>query len=167
MNIIGSRLKETRISRNLTQKEVAEKLNITVGAISGYERGYREPNLSTLQELADLYNVWVDYLIGRTRSKTDWGEFDQQYDYSSVVEQVKAIENGKIDPDSLEYETAGELNDSISSYEGKLAQVALQVNLNKIHNKEVIFKLAGEKLSPKEHEALKLFLEGMEKLRNM
>ncbi|EAD5766071.1 transcriptional regulator [Listeria innocua] len=167
LSIIGDRLKETRISRNLTQKEVADKLNITIGAVSGYERGYREPNLTTLHKLADLYNVFVDYLLGRTKSKIDWIEIDKKYDQSILKAELKAFESEEIDLDDSKYKFTKELSDLTAYYEGKLLQERLQINLNIIQNKDVTTKLAGKKLSPKEQEALKLFLAGLEKLRNI
>lgn len=59
------RLREIRLNRSLTQKEVAESIGCTVGAYSKYETGDRDPSITTLKRLADFYGVSVDYLIGR------------------------------------------------------------------------------------------------------
>lgn len=60
-----NRLKEIRLNRGLTQKEIAEKIGCSVGAYSKYEHGDREPSITVLNRMADYYNVSVDYLIGR------------------------------------------------------------------------------------------------------
>ena len=59
------RLKELRESRNLTQKQVAEIIGYSVLSYARYEKGEREPDISTLKKLADYFDVSVDYIIGR------------------------------------------------------------------------------------------------------
>jgi len=61
---LGSRLKKARENKRLTQQEVADKLGVSNGAISGYERNYRDPDTEMLKKLAMLYDVSVDYLTG-------------------------------------------------------------------------------------------------------
>lgn len=63
---LGKRLKVSREKTRLTQKQVADKLGISNGTLSGYERNYRDPDTDTLNRLAALYEVSVDYLLGRT-----------------------------------------------------------------------------------------------------
>lgn len=59
-------LREIRLKKGLTQVDVAEKLNLSVQAYSHYEIGRREPDFDTLKKLADLFNVSIDYLLGRS-----------------------------------------------------------------------------------------------------
>ena len=59
------RLKELRESKRLTQKEVAEIIGYSEISYARYEKGEREPDISTLCKLAEYFNVTVDYLIGR------------------------------------------------------------------------------------------------------
>lgn len=63
-------LKSLRNSRNLTQEELAQKLNIGRSRISMYESGQREPDFETTELIADFFNVDVDYLLGRTSKTT-------------------------------------------------------------------------------------------------
>ena len=67
-SILPQRLKEARIAANLKQKEAAEKIEISNGSLSLYEKGKRGPDPETLTKLADLYNVSVDWLLGRFSS---------------------------------------------------------------------------------------------------
>jgi len=62
---MAKQLKEARKSRGLTQEQVAEALKVSVGTISGYERGYRRPDPDMIVQLADLYDVSTDYILGR------------------------------------------------------------------------------------------------------
>ncbi len=58
-------LKALRLSKKLGQKELAQKLNITVKTLSHWETGYCEPSIAQLIILADFFEVSVDELIGR------------------------------------------------------------------------------------------------------
>lgn len=60
------RLKELRIKHGLSQKDVANKLNISPSIVSGYETGERTPSTENLLALSYLYKCSTDYLLGRT-----------------------------------------------------------------------------------------------------
>ena len=65
-NDLGTRLKYIRSSRNVSQEFLANTLGIDRTTISGYESGRRLPVLYTLWRLADLFEVSLDDLVGRT-----------------------------------------------------------------------------------------------------
>lgn len=64
--ILGQRLRELREEEGLTQKQVAEKLGISSVTYLHYEKAQREPSLSMLADIAKLFGVSVDYLLGLT-----------------------------------------------------------------------------------------------------
>lgn len=49
--------------RNLTQKQVANDLNIAPSTIGGYVQGSSEPDFETLKRLAKYFDVSTDYLL--------------------------------------------------------------------------------------------------------
>lgn len=61
-----SRLKQLRTQNKMTQEELGKKINVTKVSISGYENGNRSPDTDTLQRIAEVFNVSMDYLFGRT-----------------------------------------------------------------------------------------------------
>ena len=61
----NERLKNERKSQKLTQQFVAAEIGISVRAYQQYEQGLYEPNIEKLIQLADLFDVTVDFLIGR------------------------------------------------------------------------------------------------------
>lgn len=63
-NILPIKLKLARDKTGWTQEQVAEKLNISIGTLSGYERGYRSPNPEIIRRIAEIYDVSPDYLFG-------------------------------------------------------------------------------------------------------
>ncbi len=66
MSKIGERLLELRLEKGLLQKEIGAAIKVSIGTISNYEKGIHEPDLTTLGELADFYDVTTDYLLGRS-----------------------------------------------------------------------------------------------------
>ncbi len=64
MNI--DRLKEIREDKGLYQADIAKKINIKQQQYSEYEIGKRLIPINYLSELADIYEVSIDYLIGKT-----------------------------------------------------------------------------------------------------
>lgn len=66
MNKIASRLRELRQHSNLTLKEVAERLGVTIRSICRYEDGSREPSVDLIIMFCKLYDCTSDYLIGLT-----------------------------------------------------------------------------------------------------
>lgn len=68
MKQFSEKLKELRNEKNLTCKAVADKVGLTKNAITNYESGIREPSLSVLKSLCELFEVSADYLIGLTDS---------------------------------------------------------------------------------------------------
>jgi len=60
------RLKELRLEKELSQKQLGEIVNMSKMAISHWEHGNSEPSILQLIILADYFQVSVDYLIGKT-----------------------------------------------------------------------------------------------------
>lgn len=73
-------LSKYRKRAGYSQKEVAEALNVSQGAVSSWERGRWEPDSNSLARLADLYGVSVDVLLGRTliEPRAEWREIREQ-----------------------------------------------------------------------------------------
>lgn len=63
MNI--ENLKQARKLSGMTQKEVADKIGVGQSTYKNYECGFREPNGDTIVQLANLFGVTTDYLLGR------------------------------------------------------------------------------------------------------
>lgn len=64
-----NRIENLRIDNDLLQKQVASKLKITRQQYSLYETGRRTIPIEKLIELANYYNVSLDYLCNRTNKK--------------------------------------------------------------------------------------------------
>lgn len=60
------RLTNLRNKRNISQYEVAEKLNVDRSRYCKWEQGKSRPSYEMLAQIADFFNVTTDYLLGRT-----------------------------------------------------------------------------------------------------
>ena len=66
MSKFSDRLKLLRAQQDLTQQALANRLEISKSSVNMYERGEREPGFQTLEAIADLFNVDMDYLLGKS-----------------------------------------------------------------------------------------------------
>ena len=67
--MLSKKLKELRKSRGITQKELAEKMQISESAISLYEHNNRLPEYATLFKMAEYFDCSLDYLLGREEAE--------------------------------------------------------------------------------------------------
>ena len=58
---IGIKIKNLRKSRKLTQEDFAEKIGVSRSTLSCYEIGQRTPSITTLQEIAEIFGIGLDY----------------------------------------------------------------------------------------------------------
>lgn len=87
MEIIGKRIKQIRLSKKLTQDELAEKLELTKSYISKLENGVTIPNVSLLYSLADILNVSVhEFFIEQLKSHADdkWQIVNNYFDEKNI-----------------------------------------------------------------------------------
>ncbi|HLS10433.1 helix-turn-helix transcriptional regulator [Lentibacillus sp.] len=76
--VFGTRMKELRKKRNISQEHAAQALGISRARYSHYENNYVEPDIELIRKIADFYNVKVDYLLGRTDIADDDDEAQLQ-----------------------------------------------------------------------------------------
>ena len=68
---MGNKIKQYRESKKMTQKEIAEILEVEPGTISKYESGIIEPSIESLKKLSNIFEVTIDELV-----KDDANEID-------------------------------------------------------------------------------------------
>ena len=73
-NHLAENIREHRKRLGLTQEQLAERLGITLGTVSKWERGGSEPDLGYIMDLAELFHVSVDALTGFTMRGVDADE---------------------------------------------------------------------------------------------
>lgn len=69
MATFAERLKSLRREAGWSQQRLADELKLSKSSVNMYERGEREPGFETMETIADLFNVDMNYLYGRTDVK--------------------------------------------------------------------------------------------------
>lgn len=69
--MLSERLKKLRKKRKITQKQIAEELNISQQAYQAWESGKRKAGQETLLMFSSYFNVSIDYLLGKEKIKND------------------------------------------------------------------------------------------------
>lgn len=81
---IGSRIKELRKQKGLTQQQLGNLINVTKVSISCYEKGNRTPNLETFIDLVNVLDTTPNYLLGRDVKVVA----EEEEDYSIVLPKI-------------------------------------------------------------------------------
>ena len=63
--MIADNIKLLRNEKNITQQEMANKLAISQSCYASWEQGRTEPNIAMLINIANIFEVSIDYLLGR------------------------------------------------------------------------------------------------------
>lgn len=62
----GKRITMLQEEKNMSRRDIAKALNISYSSVSKYETDARFPDQETLKAIADVFQVSIDYLLGRT-----------------------------------------------------------------------------------------------------
>ncbi|MCL1696304.1 helix-turn-helix transcriptional regulator [Lysinibacillus sp. BPa_S21] len=103
MEVLGARLKKLReenkaFNKEWTQGYVADKLCVARVTYTAYENGTKQPTLETLINIADLFDVSIDYLLGRSIQK-GYDDVDSYID--EFVGIIETIPKGKVDESKM------------------------------------------------------------------
>ena len=70
-SVIGSRIKQARLAKNMTQEDLADQIDISVAFLSRVERGNSHINLKRLNQLCGLLDVSEGYLLNGASSSSE------------------------------------------------------------------------------------------------
>lgn len=106
---IGERIKQLRNKIGLTQKQLAEKLSLSLDMIKSLEQNRTNLSVDNLNKISDFFNCTTDYLLGRTDSPNlliveTWDDF---HDYMKMAAQIA---------DMFDHELATRIRTSLSMY---------------------------------------------------
>jgi Predicted transcriptional regulators len=87
--VFGTRLRQLREEKKITQKELAKYLNISDRVVGYYETNNRFPkDENMLKKLADFFDVSIDYLIGCTDIQNPYKSTFHVIDVSKLPDEV-------------------------------------------------------------------------------
>lgn len=91
MRSFGEILTSLREERGIYQKELAAILKVSVGTVSNYENNIHFPDQEALLQLADYFEVTVDYLLGRTSYRYSLDTLNEEYAPGMTVAELVDI----------------------------------------------------------------------------
>lgn len=91
MRSFGEILTSLREERGIYQKELAAILKVSVGTVSNYENNIHFPDQEALLQLADYFEVTVDYLLGRTSYRYSLDTLNEEYAPGMTVAELVNI----------------------------------------------------------------------------
>lgn len=111
--MLSRRLKKLRKEKQISQKDLAKKLNLSPSTIAMYETEKRKPDSETLEKMSNYFDVSIDYLLGLTneRSSADkikkaisadpelqdaWNQISQREDLQLLFKQTKDMDESSI-----------------------------------------------------------------------
>lgn len=95
-------LKRERKLKNLSQEELAEKLQLTKSAISNYECGLRQPDNQTIIKIASFFGITVDYLLGLEDKKVFYTALPNNSPQTKKDELKQLINSANIPDDKID-----------------------------------------------------------------
>lgn len=106
---IGEKLFELRKSRNLTQDDVAEKLEVTRQTVSKWEPNQSTPDFDKIVPLCELYGITPNELLTEEKQKqeTDKNEGNEEFNWNEAKKHL--FTKGRDDEDNYENMTRGQI----------------------------------------------------------
>lgn len=106
---IGEKLFELRKSRNLTQDDVAEKLEVTRQTVSKWETNQSTPDFDKIVPLCELYGITPNELLTEEKQKqeTDKNEGNEEFNWNEAKKHL--FTKGRDDEDNYENMTRGQI----------------------------------------------------------
>ncbi|KAB8139072.1 helix-turn-helix transcriptional regulator [Gracilibacillus oryzae] len=88
----NKRLSTLRKKHKHSRDDLASKLGVSYSTIAKYETGSREPDFKTLEKISQIYDVTIDYLLGRTDNPV--GEREETinrafHDFDNITDKEK------------------------------------------------------------------------------
>ena len=88
MQKLGKRIAKLRKENHYKQTDIAKKLNVSQQVISNIERDVTTPDIEQLNQLADVFNISLDELVGRHFSEDDASDVERQ-----IIKCVKQMDD--------------------------------------------------------------------------
>jgi len=108
----GRKIAEARKSLNITQMELADRLNISYQAVSNWERGVSMPDISKLPELSEILDISVDGILGKKSAVIESvmkNEYREDTAMEEIIEAAPLLKPEQVDESVKNSKDMGEI----------------------------------------------------------
>lgn len=135
--MLNEKLKKLRLSRKLTQEDLANQLNVSRQAITKWERGDGLPDIENLKQISSFFNLTIDELINNNDiicgySYASEFELDHSKKFDIHLKEISEIELCSTNLEKLRIETTEEVEIKMDDH-GLKNQMDININ-NKNYN---------------------------------
>ena len=88
---LGQKIKKFRNEKHLTQKDLADQLNVSFQTVSKWENDENEPDIYTLKELSKIFNCSLDCLLSNEEENKDISELKEEPKEVPVIKETIVI----------------------------------------------------------------------------
>ena len=142
MSSFSDRVKELRLERNLSLRQLSKLTDISPSAIHAYEMGKREASHQSLEALSDVFNCDIDYILGKTDVRNSVAN---ALGFKSLYEAHKAgVDIYKMDLQLFASKNPTAVSDGISEKRRELIEFAMTVPEEKADRILQVMKLIVE-----------------------
>lgn len=135
------RLKEARLSKKLTQEQVAKQIGVAKSTFTGYEKGNSEPNMLNISKIMEVLNVDANFLFQDEVKKT--AQIFANIEEKEILEKYRALDaHGKEMVDftlSKEWERSIELSEQATTDEEDVIEIQPHLLPNAAHESKKPF----------------------------
>ena len=135
------RLKEARLSKKLTQEQVAKQIGVAKSTFTGYEKGNSEPNMLNISKIMEVLSVDANFLFQDEVKKT--AQIFANIEEKEILEKYRALDaHGKEMVDftlSKEWERSIELSEQATTDEEDVIEIQPHLLPNAAHESKKPF----------------------------
>lgn len=92
-SIFSQRIKQLRLKMNMTQKEFANSIGTTSVTISAYENDAKKPSLDIIKEIAEKFDISMDWICGLSETSVTENRFATYADIIKIIIKLTTIKN--------------------------------------------------------------------------
>lgn len=132
---LGTKISKLRKEQNMTQQELANKLNITDKAVSKWERNLSYPDITSISKLAEVLNVDSKELIDLCKKENP---YNKNEDINKLIDMILVVIPFGLSIALITLSIIGQM-----STEDKIGLISVAIlsisiyNLRKLHNKNI------------------------------
>ena len=89
---IGSRIKELRIKRGLTQEELAKQIGVTKGAVANYENEISSPKIDLMYKLFDVLDCDANYLHQDDMMRSTYRNSSTPEEFEKLISKYRSLD---------------------------------------------------------------------------